>query len=113
MNAKLKFLLFEAYRRNDMADDWEKSKPLNQRWLGSGTEAAYRPALNTGLMRFHDGKTPPPHCQGWLCLTQQGIMELEKYEQEFKRALDDLKADSDYKRSYRARYMLAGGISAR
>jgi hypothetical protein len=116
MKYTLKGLLFEAYRRNDMAESvrpngLEVQKPLSERWLGLGTEAAYRSALAAGLMRFHDGQTPPPRCMGWLCLTDAGIKEMQRYEEEFKCMLDFLKA-RDYPQSYAANYMLAGGITA-
>jgi hypothetical protein len=120
MKYTLKGLLFEAYRRNDMTESvrpngLEMQKPLSERWLGLGTEAAYRPALAAGLMRFHDGQTPPPRCMGWLCLTDAGIKEIQKHEEEFKRVLGLLKADTTtggYACSYAANYMLAGGITA-
>ena len=111
MATKLKGLLFEAYRRNDIADTHEKSKPLSQRWLGLGTEAAYRPAIQAGLMQWHDGRTPPPRCSGWLVLTEAGITAMTDHAEEFSRCLSRLKQDSDYQRSYRASFMLAGGIS--
>lgn len=80
----IKGLLFEAYRRNNMADHFEKTKRLSQRWLGLGTAAAYRPVIQAGLMRFYNGRTPPPRCMGWLCLTEQGIKKMQEHEEEFK-----------------------------
>jgi hypothetical protein len=59
MTHRVKQLLFEAYRRNEMSDSWEKEKSIRFRWLGLGTEAAYRPIIDAGLMVFHDGRTPP------------------------------------------------------
>ena len=112
MSKKLKSLLFEAYRRNDKVDAHEKGKPLTQRWLGLGTAAAYRSAVDAGLMQFHDGYIPPPRCMGWLCLTDKGVKEMAKHAAEFQRVLHALKEDSDYQRSYIANYQLAGGRTA-
>ena len=106
----IKGLLFEAYRRNQMADNVERSKPLTRRWLGLGTEAAYRPALRAGLMQFHDGEIPPPRCMGWLCLTTAGVAALKRIEPECQRALASLNADAGYQSSYVAHYQLAGGL---
>ena len=88
-------LLFEAYRRNEMCDSYEKARPLTQRWLGLGTEAAYRPMLATGLMRFHDGENPPRRCMGWLCLTDAGARAMKEQSRRFQHALADLKNDTD------------------
>lgn len=117
MSHRLKCLLFEAYRRNDMADEHERSKPLLKRWLGLGTEAAYREALESGLMRFHDDQKPPPRCMGWLCLTETGIDALLDNAPQFAAVLEQMKRDQGqngkraYANSYRANYMLAGGIT--
>jgi hypothetical protein len=102
-------LLFEAYRRNDMADAHERSKPLGDRWLGLGTETAYRPALEAGLFRFHNGVTPHARVMGWLCLTNAGVAAMEGHQKEFKKALTALKK-TVYKDSYVSQYQLAGGI---
>lgn len=109
MNIEIKELLFEAYRRNDMADSQEKAKPLEKRWLGLGTAAAYRPVLDKGLMVFHNGKVPPKMCMGWLCLTPAGVVAMESCSSEFSEALEKLKK-TNYKRSYLSQYMLAGGL---
>mgnify|MGYP001568948645 CR=1 FL=1 len=110
LSKRAKGLLFEAYRRNDMANSVEASKPLNRRWLGLGTAAAYRPAIKAGLMQFHDGLIPPARCMGWLCLTDLGIEQYQEYADEFQAALRSLKGTT-YSESYRAQYMLAGGIT--
>ena len=111
MTKLIKSLLFEAYRRNDMIG--AARRPLSTRWLGLGTAAAYRPVLNAALMRFHDGETPPRGCMGWLCLTEAGIAEMDKHEEEFRGILDRLKSSDDYRHSLVANYTLAGGFSAR
>ena len=110
--ATIKQLLFEAYRRNQMAGSLELSEPLARRWLGLGTEAAYRPVLKAGLMQFHDGQVPPPRCMGWLCLTTEGIAVLTDFELEFQTKLASLNANPRYQSSYVAHYQLAGGITA-
>lgn len=110
MKTIVKKLLFEAYRRNQMCDDFEKGKPLEKRWLGLGTEAAYRPALEQGLMAFHDGRVPPKRCMGWLVLTQEGIKAMEKLEEEFKTVLDDM-VRSGYLDTLLANYQMLGGIT--
>lgn len=95
MTQRMKALLFEAYRRNEMClDTHEHSKPMTQRWLGLGTEAAYRPVLDAGLMRFHDGRTPPKRCMGWLCLTEEGVEILKAHEAEFQEKLEQLRKDN-------------------
>lgn len=114
-NKRVLGLLFEAYRRNDMArhDSWERQKPLTTRWLGLGTESAYRPLLTAGLMRWHNDRPPPKRCMGWLCLTKQGAKALYKHRHDFKQALTTMKAQADYSRSYYSQYMLMGGIATR
>ena len=111
MKTNVKKLLFEAYRRNDMADKQERNQPLSMRWLGLGTEAAYRQGINAGLFVFHDGRAPSARCMGWLCLTEKGIREMKENSEEFKRVLDKLK-QGDYSRSYASQYMMAGGITS-
>jgi hypothetical protein len=111
MNKSVKFLLFEAYRRNEMRDSHENSKPLNKRWLGLGTAAAYKPALEAGLMTFHNGRTPPPRCMGWLTLTDAGIEEMKKSQREFSAVMQDLHKKTKYDESYQAHYVLAGGFT--
>jgi len=113
MSVAVRRLLFEAYRRNRMADDVENRKPLEQRWLGLGSKSAYRPVLEAGLMRFHDGENPPPRCMGWLVLTPEGVAAMKGLEDEFAEAMDRLEADPAYQRSIRANYLLAGGILSR
>lgn len=106
-------LLFEAYRRNAMADSHERSKSLRHRWLGLGTEAAYRPVLEAGLMVFEDGKVPPPRCMGWLCLTEDGIKAMIARLPRFRPVLAEMLQSEPYRRSFRANFMLAGGLSGR
>jgi len=103
-------LLFEAYRRNQMFDPHEQDKPLIERWLGLGTEAAYRPAINAGLFRFHDGRIPPKRCMGWLCLTPAGVSAMLEYQTKFEAILNSWKA-LGYEQSILGQYQLAGGIT--
>jgi len=105
--------MFEAFRRNDMADSVERRKPLSQRWVGLGSSTAYRPVLETGLMAFHDGKTPPRGCMGWLVLTPKGVELYAELAPELHRRLEDLKKDPDYTNSHISRYQLAGGMRGR
>lgn len=107
-----KSLLFEAYRRNEMADAHERSKPLTMRWLGLGTAAAYRPVLKTGEMAFFDGRIPETRCMGWLVLTDKGIKAMHEHSKEFATVIDDLHKKTSYDHSYLANYMLAGGVTA-
>ena len=113
ISKRIESLLFEAYRRNDMADSYEKAKPMNKRWLGLGTEAAYRPAIKAGLMRFFDRRTPPPRCMGWLVLTDDGIKVYESLEEGFSEVMEDIKQNTNYSKSYTANYILMGGLSRR
>lgn len=105
-------LLFEAFRRNDMADEHERHKDITSRWLGLGTAAAYKQAIEGGYMRFFDGRTPPPRCMGWLCLTEKGAEALKELEPQFAEHLAYLKQTS-YQNSYASRFVLAGGITKR
>jgi hypothetical protein len=108
MNNRIKSLLFEAYRRNEMTlDDHEKSKPLSERWLGLGTAAAYRPVLDAGLMRFFDGEIPYKRSMGWLCLTELGIEEMQKHEIEFK-----MSCRNSIYNHYSYGYMMANGMTS-
>ncbi len=84
----LERLLFEAFRRNETANSFERSKSFRQRWLGFGTAATYRPALNAGLMVFHDGRIPPPRRKNWLCLTSEGAAVLRQFCNEFAQTLN-------------------------
>jgi len=106
-----KQLLFEAYRRNEMADSHERSKPLSQRWLGLGTEAAYREALDAGLMTWANS-VPAHRCMGWLVLTKKGIQAMQKCASEFEQAMQRM-IEGGYKRSILSHYMLAGGLQTR
>lgn len=103
-------LLFEAYRRLDMGDEWERSKPLLRRWVGLGTAAAYRPVIEAGYMMFHNGITPPARCMGWLVLTEKGVEKLKELEPIFSERLRGWKTHTDYPSSILANYMLAGGL---
>jgi hypothetical protein len=106
----IKTLLFEAYRRNQMRDsDMNNSIPLTERWLGLGT--ADKPMLETGLMQFFDGITPPRRCMGWLVLTEAGVTEMQKLQSKFAAAYEILQASPNYKRSIQANYTLASGIT--
>jgi hypothetical protein len=111
MNVKIRALLLEAYRRNEMADAHEKAKPILDRWLGLGTAAAYRPALEAGLMRFH-GCTPPPRCMGWLCLTQTGLDAMQSQQKDFSERLAYRKQKAaNSRQGYLDSYQLAGGLT--
>ena len=107
MKQELLDLFFEAHRRLKTADGYECSKPILERWIGLGTEAAYHPALQEGLMVFHDKQNPPPRCMGWLCLTESGLKILRKVQREHKEHLDCL---CDPKR-FENQYMLLGGFT--
>ena len=111
MKHKIIALLFEAYRRNVQANRHELSKPIAKRWLGLGTEAAYRPAINAGLMLFHDGHTPPVRCMGWLVLTDAGVKAMQEHKKEFALILRKMNKRG-YQNSIEAQYQLAGGIKA-
>jgi hypothetical protein len=101
-------LLFEAYRRHEMTlSSFDLAKPLGQRWLGLGTLAAYRPIIDAGLMTWHDGRTPPPRCMGWLVLTPNGIAAMEEHKEEFAKALERIR--SQY--AGLGNYMLAYGAT--
>ena len=104
-----KWQLFEAYRRFKMFDSVERRKPLLSQWLGLGTFTAYREALDSGLMRFHDDKRPPPRCMGWLCLTEKGAGCLLQLAPEFDAVLSGMKA-AGYDKSLSANFSLAGGL---
>jgi len=106
LTSKQKRLLLEAFRRNSMKHSYELSKPILCRWLGLGTEAAYRPVLQAGLMRWWDGRKPAKRCMGWLCLTEKGLEVLFDSYPEFQRDLE-----------YRSKkpfdnYVLANGVVA-
>lgn len=111
MKLSVKQLLFEAYRRSRMNGEPDKGKPLEQIWLGLGTEATYRPAIDAGLMKFHDGQTPPKRCMGWLVLTDKGVEKLREYEPEFEKRMEKM-VKSGYWQTYEAHYELMGGITA-
>lgn len=109
MNTTVKSFLTEAHRRIKNGDRHEKSKPILQKWVGLGTAAAYRPMLKLGLMRFHDYKTPPPRCMGWLCLTVKGLKQLRILQKEQKAHLKSVCEE----KSLENQYMLAGGLVSR
>jgi len=114
METKIIQLLFEAYRRNDMArfDKSEQAKPLHRRWLGLGTAAAYRSVIQAGLMTFHNGNIPHKRCMGWLCLTDKGIIAMKTLAAKFRfQEQIDLKSKYDYKKSIEFNYMLFGGLT--
>ena len=112
MKTWVKRLLFEAYRRNDMGDSHEKSRDLKSRWLGLGTEAAYRPGIEAGYFVFHDRQTPPRGCMDWLVLTDEGIKAMNSLEDEFCTRLDAMK-EAGYGKSLLANYQLIGGLTRR
>jgi hypothetical protein len=61
-------LMIEALRRYCM---FHAGEPLDQAWIGLGTASEYKPALESGLMRWAHGK-PSVRCLGWLTLTPKG-----------------------------------------
>lgn len=69
MKNKSMLAMQEAIRRYI---SFHKGEPIRTAWLGLGTESFYRDAINDGLMTWHDGKTPPRRCSGWLVLTEKG-----------------------------------------
>lgn len=114
LTSQIRFLLFEAYRRLDMisTDYIQEGKPITKRWVGLGTEAAFRPAIEAGLMHWFDDEQPPPRCKGWLCLTELGVTVLWDHRAEFEKMLQGLKEDSRYQRSTVSQFTLAGGLSS-
>ena len=111
LSKRIKSLLFEAFRRNDIADARERSKPLGLRWLGLGTASAYKTISDAGLMVFHDGRTPPAGCMGWLVLTPAGERAFNEYAGEFSVVLTRLKKETRYNESYASQFQLIGGIT--
>ena len=103
-----KFLLFEAYRRNQIPDTHEQAKPLGLRWLGLGTASAYREVLDAGLMTWA-ASVPQKRCMGWLRLTEKGIEVFKDHEAEFKEIMDRMN-NSGYQKTLHAQYHMAGGI---
>ena len=103
-------LMIEAIRRIKMADRHEKSKPILERWVGLGTEAAYRPAIKAGLMKFVRqfslDPVPPPRCMGWLHLTPKGLKVLRQIKKGNKPWVDHVCNDSQRLDN---QFMLAGG----
>jgi hypothetical protein len=69
LSARNRLLMREAIRRYYM---FHGGEPLTMAWIGLGTAAFYRPAIDAGLMTFHDGRTPPKRCMGWFVLTDKG-----------------------------------------
>jgi hypothetical protein len=104
-------LLFEAYRRNQKRDSFMQGQALLDRWLGLGTEAAYRPVLKAGLMRFSSGP-PAKRCMGWLVLTRKGANLMRALTPEFIDRMNAL-VGAGYNDSLAARFQLAGGITRR
>jgi len=64
--------LLEAYRRNLMHgnNDFNRHKPLGDRWLGLGMEPEYRQTISEGYMKWIT--IPSPRTMGWLRLTPHG-----------------------------------------
>jgi hypothetical protein len=112
VSISIKRLLFEAYRRNKMEELHERSKPLEQRWLGLGTKSAYKSVLDAGLMTWFNGRTPPIRCMGWLVLTPKGIVLFKQLEKEFEAHYKRMVDSGYYSNSIRANFTLAGGMKA-
>jgi hypothetical protein len=110
MKASVKRLLFEAYRRSEMGDAQERSKPIGKRWVGLGTVAAYRPGIAAGLFMFVNDSPPSPRCMNWLVLTEKGVTALIDNIEEFVDELRRLRTDPAYNRSMQSHYSLAGGL---
>ncbi len=68
-------LMNEAIRRYCL---FHAGESLDFAWIGLGTKSEYRPALDAGLMTFHDGREPYKRCMGWLVLTKKGQTEFLK-----------------------------------
>lgn len=99
-------LIIEADRRLRTCDLHEKSKPVLSRWIGLGTEAAYRSAIQQELMRWHNGQVPPPRCMGWLCFTRKGLKEYRRIKRENRHLFS--KPDTN---KIENNYMMYGGIT--
>ena len=100
--------MFEAFRRNQMADSHEQTKPLHLRWLGLGTLSVYRTAFDAGLMEWA-ASVPAPRCMGWVKLTTKGTEVLKEHEAEFKEIFDRM-MNIGYGKTILANYTLAGGL---
>jgi hypothetical protein len=96
---KLKELLFEAYRRMNMFNMPDNKQSLTDRWLGLGTKTTYLPALKSNLMVWTKGKEPLARCTGWLKLTENGVIEILKLEDEFRKQLDEMDPTHEYLRT--------------
>jgi hypothetical protein len=69
MSIKVERLMNEAIRRYCL---FHAGEPLRNAWIGLGTATEYKPAIDEGLMIFHDGVKPYKRCMGWLILTDKG-----------------------------------------
>jgi hypothetical protein len=111
LSKRVTYLLFEAYRRNDLINRQLGEKtPLESRWLGLGTEAAYRPIIEAGLMTWVSGQPTAPRQARWLKLTAAGVEAFAAYEKELSEALAELKRSEAYQREYSSRFQLAGAL---
>lgn len=107
-------LMLEAYRRNEMfqrtEDRHELLKPLGERWIGLGTEPAYRAAFAAGLMRWAPRcGVPAKRCVGWVALTPEGVAQFTEHEAELKAEFQRRKGPR-YEASILGNYTLAGGL---
>ena len=89
ISKKLRTIMFDAYRRRDILK--YKDIPITQQWLGLGSQSVYRPALEKGLMRWAI-EEPPKRCQGWLCITENGLELLDELSPEFGKSLKEIKS---------------------
>lgn len=77
MKVKTFDCLTEALRRHFLNSDLNRRKVITEQWLGLGTEADYRPAIQEGYMTWISGQ-PAPRIMGWLKVTEKGAAVLEK-----------------------------------
>ena len=108
--ASIYSIMFEAYRRNDMANIRQDPRTLTERWLGLGTISAYRPAIDKGLMRWIDGPAPHKYCRGRLVLTTSGAVLLQELSTEFNKILCKMKDDKRYITALSTNYQLCPSI---
>ena len=63
-----RLLLMEAARRYLR---FHKGESLTEAWTGLGSVSTYKPAINAGFMRTHDGKMDARISHWWI-LTEKG-----------------------------------------
>lgn len=93
MKTCIKEILFEAFRRNKIADSCDLSKPMNKRWLGLGYKTTYKVAVEDGYMAWIFG-APKDRCMGWLHLTDKGVEALNLLIPEFEEKWEKMEKSS-------------------